>query len=415
MLTTIALAATPLLAPDLVAIRVGRAETVSGGPLEHAVILVEDGKIATIGEDLVVERGIRVIDKPDWVVMPGLVNAYSRLGLSGRGSSKSTPHLTAEKELYPHHPVYDEVLETGITTLALYPAGTGVPGQAMVVRPTGDTCDEMTVADSSYLFVYFRSNARSKKLLRDGFAKVDKYDEEEKKAREKYDKEVEKAEKAKKKKSSKSKKDDEEEEEDEEEAEELGPYVPPVPDPDVVPFQQLRSGELSALVGISSAGDYLHLLEAIDEEEFQWSLRVPVSRELNLYEVAEELGEKEVNLVMEPQVSLHPGTMRQRNLPAELTRAGAKLVFIPRNDNTRDYKDWLSHVGEVVAAGLDREIALRALTLGPAELIGLGDRIGSLEAGKDANMIFLSGDPLEAGTRIEAVMLEGRIVHGEVD
>ena len=90
MLITIALAATPLLAPDLLAIRVGRAETISNGTLEHAVILIEGGKIATVGEDLVVERGIPVIDKPDWVVMPGLVNAYSRLGLDGRGSSNAT-------------------------------------------------------------------------------------------------------------------------------------------------------------------------------------------------------------------------------------------------------------------------------------------------------------------------------------
>jgi hypothetical protein len=432
MLTTaIALAATPLFAPigvphataeasthssgGLTAIRVGRAETISNGTLEHAVILVDGDKIAVVGEDLVIERGIPIIDKPDWVAMPGLVNAYSRLGLEGRGSSSATPHLTPQKELYPHHSVYDDVLETGITTLALYPAGTGVPGQALVVRPEGDSRDDMIVAESSYLLFYFRSNARSKKLIRDGFGKVDKYDEDEQKAREKYDKEVEKAEKAKKKK--KSKKDDEEDDakKDEDEAKELGPYVPPAPDPEVVPFQQLRAGELGALVSIGSAGDYLHLLDAIDEEEFDWSLRVPVSRELNLYEIAEKLGENEVRLVMEPQISLHPGTMRQRNLPAELSRAGAKLVLIPRNDNTRDYENWLKHTGEIVAAGLDRDVALRAMTLEPAELLGLGERIGSLEAGKDANLIFLSGDPLDVGTKIEAVMLEGRIVHGEVD
>jgi imidazolonepropionase-like amidohydrolase len=411
------LAPPPIPKGGLVAYRVGRAETISNGTIEHAVILVDGAKIALVGEDLVVERGIEIVDRPDWVAMPGLVNAYSRLGMDGRGGSSSTPHLTPERELYPHHTVYDDVLETGITTLGLYPAGTGIPGQAIVVRPEGDQREDMVIADTSYLKIYFRSNARSKKLIKDGFEKVDKYDEDEKKAREKYDKEAEKA--KKKKKSSKSKKDDEKEEEkkeeEEEETKELGPYVPPTPDPEVVPFQKLRAGELAALVSIGSAGDYLHLLDAIDEEEFEWSLRVPVSRELNLYEIADELGEDEVRLVMEPAISLHPGTMRQRNLPAELTSAGAKLVFIPRNDNTRDYKSWLAHVGEIVAAGLDRDVALRAMTLEPAELLGLGDRLGSLEAGKDANIVFLSGDPLETGTKVEAVLLEGRVVHGEVD
>src|SRR5688572_6427302 len=76
--------------PGLFAIRVGKAETASHGTLEHAVILIENGKIVTIGEDLPIERGIPVIDKdPEWTVMPGLVNAYSRLGMDGEGGNDS--------------------------------------------------------------------------------------------------------------------------------------------------------------------------------------------------------------------------------------------------------------------------------------------------------------------------------------
>src|SRR5262245_66297977 len=75
-----ALLASPAPGGELVAIRVKRAETIAHGPLEHALILVEDGKIAEIGEDLPVERGIPVLDRPDWVVTPGLVNAHTRIG-----------------------------------------------------------------------------------------------------------------------------------------------------------------------------------------------------------------------------------------------------------------------------------------------------------------------------------------------
>jgi len=71
-------------------------------------------------------------------------------------------------------------------------------------------------------------------------------------------------------------------------------------------------------------------------------------------------------------------------------------------------------VGEVVNAGLDRGTALRALTLEPAMLLGVDKRLGSLEKDKDANMLFFSGDPLEPTSKLEAVMLEGRIVSGEV-
>ena len=68
----------------------------------------------------------------------------------------------------------------------------------------------------------------------------------------------------------------------------------------------------------------------------------------------------------------------------------------------------------IVAAGLDRQTALRAVTLEAAEVVGLADRVGSLEVGKDANLTFFSGDPLEPSTRLEAVMLEGRFVKDEV-
>ena len=63
----------PVAAPatgELLAIRVGRAETIANGTLEHAVILVESGKIVAVGEDLAIERGIPILDRPDWVAGP---------------------------------------------------------------------------------------------------------------------------------------------------------------------------------------------------------------------------------------------------------------------------------------------------------------------------------------------------------
>jgi imidazolonepropionase-like amidohydrolase len=127
------------------------------------------------------------------------------------------------------------------------------------------------------------------------------------------------------------------------------------------------------------------------------------------------IGDRKCRVVMEPSISYHPGTMRQRNLPAELSRAGAKLVLIPRSDAQPDHKTWLSAAGELVNAGLDRQVALRAMTLEPAELLGVEKRVGSLEKGKDANLLFLNGDPFQPSTRIQAVMIEGQVVYGEVN
>ncbi len=140
-----------------------------------------------------------------------------------------------------------------------------------------------------------------------------------------------------------------------------------------------------------------------------------MTRSMDIYNVKEQIGEAGLRVIMEPEISLHPGTMRQRNLSAELARAGAKLVLVPRSDTVTSQKDWLRHVGEMVAAGLDYQTAVRAMTLEPAELLGVGDQVGSLEAGKSANLLILSGDPFEVGTEVEVVMLDGQFVYGEVD
>lgn len=440
--------APPAPAGGLLAIRVGRAETATKGVIEHAVILVEDGKIVTIGEDLPVERGIPILDKPSWVVIPGLVDAYSRLGLDGEGGDDNSPQVKASDEVYPGAEAYEKVVDYGVTTLGLYPAGNGITGQAVAIRPRGKTREEMVVLDPVYLKVILKASASSKKLLRDGFKKADEYREKEKKAREKWDKDQEKKKKSPAKKDEKAdekktedrreekkdgdknaaaqddKEDKKEEKKDEKSAAKEDAFVPPVPDPKVKPFLDLRSGKLRALFSISGSAEYLHLLDALDDEKIEFDLRIPLSRESDIFYIADKktydlevdgIGDRKCRVVIEPTLTFHPGTMRQRNLPMELARAGAKVVFVPRDDDLSRYKTWLSDVGELVGAGLDRETALRALTSEAAALLGVGDRLGSLEKGKDANLVFLSGDPFEPATRIQAVMLDGRFVFGEVN
>lgn len=390
-----------LLANDLVAIKVGRAETVSQGTIEHAVILVEGGKIVTIGQDLPIERGIPVLDRPEWVAMPGLVSCNSALGLGSSPTSSFEPQNKASQILYPRQDLWEDLLELGVTTLALRPAGGGVPGQAVAVQPAGSSAQEMILRDGTYLMMYLSSNTGSKSMFRNAFKEADEYVEKEKKAREKYEDDLEKAKKKKK--------------DDDDEDEEPEPYEPPELPPKVAPILDMRSGELSALIRITRASDWLHLLDVLGDEEFSWGLRIGLFDDNNIYEVAEEIGERGLTVVCEPRPTLQRHTRRDRNIPLELANAGAKIAFVPRSDSVGGHRDWRTDVGVMVAFGIDRQVALRAMTLEPATVLGLQDRVGSLEAGKDANMIFLSGDPFEPASVIEGVMLQGRMVHGEVE
>ncbi len=436
----------PMFASDLLAIRVGRAETISQGVIEHAVILIEDGKIAAIGQDLSVERGIPVLDRPDWTVMPGLVNPYTRLGLESRGvGSVFEPQRTTTPELFPPSRVYAEALRCGVTTMGQYPPGTGVPGQAIAIRPSGESREAMLLSPASYLTIVFRSDAKSKKMIKDAFQKVDEYLEKETEARKKWEKDQEKktskkpADKKSEEPKGEEKKEEAKEEKKEEKKEDKSAqgqassvedpkpeaaeakstdkkaegFVPPVPDEKVKPFLDLRNKKARALVHISQAADWLHWLDAIEKQEFEWALRVPVTRELDLFHVAKAIGERKARVVMEPQITLHPGTIRQRNPAAELAAAGALVCFIPRGDSVFNYEYLLRDVGQIVAAGMPRDAALRGVTLEPAAILGLAERVGSLEVGKDANFLFLSGDPFEAATQVRAVMLEGTLVFEE--
>lgn len=411
ILNTLLMAAAPALVPTpgaavqgTVALKVGRAETVSDGTVPHAVILIEDGKITMVGEDLPIERGIPTLDLgPDSVVIPGLVNAYSRQGMDSRGGSGSEPGNHASAELYPDPEVYSALLDEGITTLGLYPAGNGIPGRAVAVRTEGETPEEMTLADDAYLKIILKASSSSKKMISGGFEEADDWIEKDRKAREKWEKAVEKAKKKKKKDDEKDggKKDDG-----------PGPYVAPEKKPEAKAFLQLRNKELRALISLDTAAEYLHLLDAIGDEEFDWDLRLPVQRECNLFYVAREIGERACRVVMEPRISLHPNTMRQRNIPHELSKAGAKLVLVPTSDSLSSHKRWRADVGNLIAAGLPEDVALRAMTLEPAGLLGLEDRLGSISPGKDANLVIFMGDPFEPGTQVEAVMLEGELVSG---
>lgn len=419
--------APPPGAGDLVAIRVKRAETIAQGPIEHALILVEGGKIIEIGEDLPVERGIRVIERPDWVAMPGLIDAHTRVG-AGRSPGRGfEPQARPTAEIDPRSDQWAELLELGVTTLGFYPDGSGIPGQAIALQPYGKSVREMLVSEPAYLKVFLQANASSKKALRDAFKKVDEYQEKVAKEREKWEKEQEK-----KKKSSKSstKKEDDKKEEakpDEksativqeeakkDEKKDDGVFVPPAPDEKVKPFLDLRAKSLTAMMSIHKAADYLHLLDVIErEKDVQWFLQFPLSDDCDMYEVAQKIGEKKLLVVTVPEITLQTNSLRERNIPAELVRAGAKLVLTPRQESKQGFQDWLPDVGRLVGQGLSREAALASVTLEAARALGLEKELGSLEKEKSANIVFWSGDPLEPSSRVQAVMLAGKFVVGDL-
>ena len=387
----------PVLASDIVAIRIGRAETVTHGSLEHAVVLVEDGKITAVGEDLPIERGIRIVDKPDWVLTPGLVSCNSGLGIDSQAGREFTPDQSAKDHLYLGQGAYRQVLEAGVTTLGLRAPGSGIPGSAVAIKPHGSTLSDVVLSSDAYLSIFTGADASLKKMFRDAWGEVAEYEEKVEKAREKWEKDQ------------KKKKDDDDKKEDE------GGFVPPEADPKVARFLDLREGRIHALMQIRKAADFLHLTDLVEEHDFEWAVRVPLRNDIDLFRVADQVGEAGVTIVLDPDITLQPNTRRDRNIPAEMARAGARVALVPPSDSAQGHEDWMKAVAQLVRAGLDVQDAYAAVTLVPAEVLGLEERIGSIAVGKDANLVFWDGDPLEPTTEVVGVMLEGHMVHGDLD
>jgi imidazolonepropionase-like amidohydrolase len=133
-----------------------------------------------------------------------------------------------------------------------------------------------------------------------------------------------------------------------------------------------------------------------------------------LYKAAAELGTRKARVILRPMVALAPFTRERINTAAELVRAGAQVALTPPSDAPEGLQATLFKVAELVKYGLPREAALRAVTIVPAEIAGLEKRVGSLEAGKDADLLLFTGDPLSTESRLHEIYINGKpVLHGE--
>ena len=179
------------------AITNARIHTMAGEVIEAGTVIIRDGKIAAVGSDVDVPGGAIVVDAKGGTVMPGLVSAYSTAGLQGpraaprrggrgqrrrggRGRGQRAPASTGPMGnnaatkvadgLYARQDVFRELLDAGVTSLAVAPAGAGFPGQGALLDPSGADRASLVVNDSAFIAINPANNTRAKTLLKDSFA-----------------------------------------------------------------------------------------------------------------------------------------------------------------------------------------------------------------------------------------------------
>jgi len=367
-------------AEEIIAIKADRIDTVTSGVIENGIIVIADGKIKAIGNDIEIPEAAEIIDVPDKTIFPGLVNPSSRIGLSqpATGGPGSNPHYRVVDELYPHQDQYKRILGAGFTTIGLLPGdrgsvmyypgygyyfggrspSTGITGQGAIVRPTGLNPEEMIVSDSGFVMIHFQANDKVKNVIKSALDS------------------------AKSKMSS--------------------------TDPKVQPLVSALQGKVPTFVLCNSPGEILHLLKLLEPYN---KMKLVLVAGNETYRVTKELIKKKIPVILPAQIEFESNTRTRINVPRMLDEAEVKIALRPEFDNVAGHEDFLRKISELVKSGLNREIAKKAITIHPAEMLAIDYRLGSLDVGKDANLLILSGDPLDVGTKIEKVMIEGKIVH----
>lgn len=344
-------------------IPVTKAEIASG------TIVIRGGKIAAVGADVKAPAGARIVDARGLVAFPGMVQPYSRLGLSdGPSPSGVTPQHLAYDEVNPAHEAYVQSLRSGVTSYLLQPGGSGIAGQAAVLKPVGLSRDELVIEKNAALRIVMQPGSAGKDPLRQALDAAKKAIEGEKKT------------------------------------------PPAKPDDKTAAVAKFLKGELTGIVEIPGPAELLHFWQVM-EPYGDFKPRIVYAGSPDLYKAASELGGRKSKVILRPLVALAPFTRERINTAAELVRAGAEVAFAPIADDPDALEGHLFRVGELVKYGLPREAALRAVTIVPAEIAGIDKRTGSIEAGKDADLLLFSGDPLSPQARLRQVFINGALVY----
>ncbi len=385
---------------ETVAITNVRILTVTKGEIESGTIVIKGEKIAEAGKDAKPPAGARVIDGKGLTAFPGIVQPVSRIGAAEAfgGSGPSTPHHSAVDEINPTLDLFGQVPRTGVTTFAVFPSGGAVAGQGVGLKPVGFTRESLVFEKSAFLRLNMQSNTQTKEAIRQAFDAAKKAIEAEKKPAPAPSSAPAGPPEGRPAPAA---------------AGAPAPAAPAAPPPK--PSEQTQilmralRGELPCVVAIAGPADVLHwahVMEGFADYKPRLSLVAPA----DAYKAAEVLGARKMTVILRPDLTFLPQTRDRVNPAAELARAGAVVVFTPGADAPDALEGYLGRVGEMVKHGFPREAALRAVTIAAAEAVGLEKRVGSIEAGKDADLLLFDGDPLSLSTRLRRVFINGKEV-----
>jgi len=383
----------------------GKLITITQGIIEDGTILIQDGKIVKVGPrtDIEVPADAELIDAAGKWVTPGFIDAHSHIGLFGEPSvwatrdgnemtDPITPHLRGIDSFNPDDPAIPDVVAAGVTAVYTTPGSANIiGGTGLMVKLRGRTVDDMLVPGVEHMKMALGENPKRvygemrKKFpatrmgnaaaLRSALVQAQNY--------------LDKLSRA------------------QAEAEDKEPRLPERNLKWEALGKVLRR-EMKARIHCHRADDILTAIRIAEE----FNLDYTIEHCTEGYKIADLLAEKQVKVTVGPlfmgrgKMELKDVTLANAGL---LAKAGVHVSL--QVDTTSGTKFLPVATGLVVREGMPEEAAFRAITLNPAELLGVAHRMGSLEAGKDADIAIFDGHPFFTYTRCVHVLIDGETVY----
>jgi imidazolonepropionase-like amidohydrolase len=380
-------------------LRGGTVHTVAGADIAGGAVLVENGRIVEVGAHVAAPKGVRVVDVRGLHVYPGMIDSATEMGLREIDAVRETNDVDEIGDFHPQvraivavNPASEHIAVTranGITSVVSLPQGGILCGQAALIHLDGGTWEEMEIRGSVAADLRFPVIADGRGGPRGAepppFAERKR--DREKKLRELH----EYFEAARRYRQAKA-----------------------AGDPELK-----RDLGLEALLPVIEGKQPL-LVAAMPEKTILEALAFAEREKVHMilaggqeaYKVAGELKAKGVPVILMPTLSLPKDEDdpydKPYTQPAELYKAGVKFAF--GSFTTSGARNLPYQAAMAVAFGLPYAEALKAVTLGPAEIWGVGEELGSIEKGKWADLMVTDGDPLETRTEVRQLYIKGRTV-----
>jgi imidazolonepropionase-like amidohydrolase len=371
---------------------------VSGPEIPSGTIVFENGKITALGADVAIPAGAEVVDVSGRHVYPGLISANSVLGLTEIGAARPTvdvaetgainPNARAASSINPDSELLPVARSNGILTAVSTPEGGMISGQSVAMRMDGWTPEQMTVRSPVAMHVRWPNltinrDARAAKSPEDQQKEIDK---KQKQLRDTF---------ATARAYWHARK---------------TPAADFKSDLRWEAMMPVFDGKLPLFVHASTFAQ----MEAALAWAKEVQLKITLVGGNDAWRLAPQLKETDTPVILAlttalPRLRDDPYDTSFTN-PVRLHEAGVRFCIATNaRESEAPHERNLPYEASMAAAyGLPRDEALKAVTLYPAQLTGVGDQLGSLEPGKAATLIVTNGDPLDFPTNVEAAYIDGR-------